>query len=95
MTLPARCIFAFLEEETTAMRRLAEKVESLSLPPKLILYLQTYNGEEILLGSSSSWISCAAQFLIKLIGYGVNNKSFNWNFVAFLVNIKENAFYSY
>ena len=74
LDLPARCIYAFLEEE---IERYANAVEAdkvgefVSATKTYPIFVMTYNGEEICLAQAPVGSAAAAQFLDWLIGYGV------------------------
>ena len=74
LNLPARCVYAFLEEEIERYANAvgAEKVgEFVSATKTYPVYVMTYNGEEICLAQAPVGSAAAAQFLDWLIGYGV------------------------
>lgn len=90
--LPARCIYAFLEEEIECYANAveADKVgEFVSATKSYPIFVMSYNGEEICL--SPAPVGSAAQFLDWLIGYGVK-QIISTGTCGVLVNMKENVF---
>ena len=86
LNLPARCVYAFLEEEIECYANAvgAEKVgEFVSSTKTYPVYVMTYNGEEICLAQAPSWLSCSCTI------YGLANwlwckeNHFNWNLWRF------------
>ena len=94
LDLPARCIYAFLEEE---IERYANAVEAdkvgefVSATKTYPIFVMTYNGEEICLAQAPVGSAAAAQFLDWLIGYGVK-QIISTGTCGVLVNMKENVF---
>ena len=74
LNLPARCVYAFLEEEieryatSVGAEKVGEFVSATKIYP---VYVMTYNGEEICLAQAPVGSAAAAQFMDWLIGYGV------------------------
>ena len=94
LDLPARCIYAFLEEEIERYANAvgAEKVgEFVSATKTYPIFVMTYNGEEICLAQAPVGSAAAAQFLDWLIGYGVK-QIISTGTCGVLVNMKENVF---
>ena len=94
LNLPARCVYAFLEEEIECYANAvgAEKVgEFVSSTKTYPVYVMTYNGEEICLAQAPVGSAAAAQFMDWLIGYGVK-KIISTGTCGVLVNMKENVF---
>ena len=72
LNLPARCVYAFLEEEIERYANAvgAEKVgEFVSATKTYPIFVMTYNGEEICLAQAPVGSAAAAQFLDWLIGF--------------------------
>lgn len=66
LDLPARCVYAFLEEEIERYANAvgAEKVgEFVSATKTYPIFVMTYNGEEICLAQAPVGSAAAAQFL--------------------------------
>lgn len=94
LNLPARCVYAFLEEEIERYANAvgAEKVgEFVSATKTYPIFVMTYNGEEICLAQAPVGSAAAAQFLDWLIGYGVK-QIISTGTCGVLVNMKENVF---
>lgn len=94
LNLPARCVYAFLEEEIERYANAvgAEKVgEFVSATKTYPVYVMTYNGEEICLAQAPVGSAAAAQFLDWLIGYGVK-QIISSGTCGVLVDMKENVF---
>lgn len=94
LNLPARCVYAFLEEEIERYANAvgAEKVgEFVSATKTDPVYVMTYNGEEICLAQAPVGSAAAAQFLDWLIGYGVK-QIISTGTCGVLVDMPENVF---
>lgn len=94
LNLPARCVYAFLEEEIERYANAvgAEKVgEFVSATKTYPVYVMTYNGEEICLAQAPVGSAAAAQFLDWLIGYGVK-QIISTGTCGVLVDMPENIF---
>lgn len=94
LNLPARCVYAFLEEEIERYANAvgAEKVgEFVSATKTYPVYVMTYNGEEICLAQAPVGSAAAAQFLDWLIGYGVK-QIISTGTCGVLVDMPENVF---
>lgn len=94
LNLPARCVYAFLEEEIERYANAvgAEKVgEFVSATKTYPVYVMTYNGEEICLAQAPVGSAAAAQFLDWLIGYGVK-QILSTGTCGVLVDMPENVF---
>ena len=94
LNLPARCVYAFLEEEIERYANAvgAEKVgEFVSATKSYPIFVMSYNGEEICLAQAPVGSAAAAQFLDWLIGYGVK-QIISTGTCGVLVNMKENVF---
>lgn len=94
LNLPARCVYAFLEEEIEryALSVGAEKVgEFVSATKTYPVFVMTYNGEEICLAQAPVGSAAAAQFLDWLIGYGVK-QIISTGTCGVLVDMPENVF---
>ena len=94
LDLPARCIYAFLEEEIERYADSvgAEKVgEFVSATKTYPVYVMTYNGKDICLAQAPVGSAAAAQFMEWLIGYGVK-QIISTGTCGVLVNMKENVF---
>ena len=94
LNLPARCVYAFLEEEIERYANSvgAEKVGEFVSATKIFpVYVMTYNGEEICLAQAPVGSAAAAQFMDWLIGYGVK-QIISTGTCGVLVEMKENAF---
>ena len=94
LNLPARCVYAFLEEEIERYANAfgAEKVgEFVSATKTYPVYVMTYNGEEVCLAQAPVGSAAAAQFLDWLIGYGVKQIISTGTCVV-LVDMPENIF---
>ena len=92
LNLPARCVYAFLEEEIECYANAvgAEKVgEFVSATKTYPVFVMTYNGEEICLAQAP--VGSAAQFLDWLIGYGVK-QIISTGTCGVLVDMPENVF---
>ena len=85
LNLPARCVYAFLEEELERYANAvgAEKVgEFVSATKSYPIFVMSYNGEEICLAQAPVGSAAAAQFLDWLIGYGVRDEGASYHYVA-------------
>ena len=94
LNLPARCVYAFLEEEIERYANAvgSEKVgEFVSATKTYPVYVMTYNGEEICLAQAPVGSAAAAQFLDWLIGYGVK-QILSTGTCGVLVDMPENVF---
>ena len=94
LNLPARCVYAFLEEEIERYANAvgAEKVgEFVSATKTYPVYVMTYNGEEVCLAQAPVGSAAAAQFLDWLIGYGVK-QIISTGTCGVLVDMPENVF---
>lgn len=94
LNLPARCVYAFLEEEIERYANAvgAEKVgEFVSATKTYPVFVMTYNGEEICLAQAPVGSAAAAQFLDWLIGYGVK-QIISTGTCGVLVDMPENVF---
>jgi len=94
LNLPARCVYAFLEEEIERYANAvgAEKVgEFVSATKTYPIFVMTYNGEEICLAQAPVGSAAAAQFLDWLIGYGVK-QIISTGTCGVLVDMEENTF---
>lgn len=94
LNLPARCVYAFLEEEIERYANAvgAEKVgEFVSATKTYPVYVMTYNGEEVCLAQAPVGSAAAAQFLDWLIGYGVK-QIISTGTCGVLVDMPENIF---
>lgn len=94
LNLPARCVYAFLEEEIERYANAvgAEKVgEFVSATKTYPIFVMTYNGEEICLAQAPVGSAAAAQFLDWLIGYGVK-QIISTGTCGVLVEMPENVF---
>lgn len=94
LDLPARCVYAFLEEEIERYANAvgAEKVgEFVSATKTYPVFVMTYNGEEICLAQAPVGSAAAAQFLDWLIGYGVK-QIISTGTCGVLVDMPENVF---
>lgn len=94
LNLPARCVYAFLEEEIERYANAvgADKVgEFVSATKTYPVYVMTYNGEEICLAQAPVGSAAAAQFLDWLIGYGVK-QILSTGTCGVLVDMPENVF---
>ena len=94
LDLPARCVYAFLEEEIECYANSvgAEKVgEFVSATKTYPVFVMTYNGEEICLAQAPVGSAAAAQFLDWLVGYGVK-KIISTGTCGVLVDMPENVF---
>lgn len=94
LNLPARCVYAFLEEEIERYANAvgAEKVgEFVSATKSYPVYVMTYNGEEVCLAQAPVGSAAAAQFLDWLIGYGVK-QIISTGTCGVLVDMPENVF---
>ena len=94
LNLPARCVYAFLEEEIERYANAvgSEKVgEFVSATKTYPVYVMTYNGEEICLAQAPVGSAAAAQFLDWLIGYGVK-QIISTGTCGVLVDMPENIF---
>ena len=86
LDLPARCIYAFLEEEIERYADSvgAEKVgEFVSATKTYPVYVMTYNGKDICLAQAPVGSAAAAQFMEWLIGLWCKANHFNWNLWRF------------
>ena len=82
LNLPARCVYAFLEEEIECYANAvgAEKVgEFVSSTKTYPVYVMTYNGEEICLAQAPVGSAAAAQFMDWLNWLWCKENHFNWN----------------
>lgn len=94
LNLPARCVYAFLEEEIERYANSvgAEKVgEFVSATKTYPVYVMEYQGEEICLAQAPVGSAAAAQFLDWLIGYGVK-QIISTGTCGVLVDMPENVF---
>ena len=94
LNLPARCVYAFLEEEIERYANAvgADKVvEFVSATKTYPIFVMTYNGEEICLAQAPVGSAAAAQFLDWLIGYGVK-QIISTGTCGVLVDMPENVF---
>ena len=94
LNLPARCVYAFLEEEIERYANAvgAEKVgEFVSATKTYPVYVMTYNGEEVCLAQAPVGSAASAQFLDWLIGYGVK-QIISTGTCGVLVDMPENIF---
>ena len=94
LNLPARCVYAFLEEEIERYANAvgAEKVgEFVSATKTYPVYVMEYQGEEICLAQAPVGSAAAAQFLDWLIGYGVK-QIISTGTCGVLVDMPENVF---
>lgn len=94
LNLPARCVYAFLEEEIERYANAvgAEKVgEFVSATKTYPIFVMTYNWEEICLAQAPVGSAAAAQFLDWLIGYGVK-QIISTGTCGVLVDMEENTF---
>ncbi|MFR4963242.1 MAG: nucleoside phosphorylase [Streptococcus sp.] len=94
LNLPARCVYAFLEEEIERYANAvgADKVgEFVSATKTYPIFVMTYNGEEICLAQAPVGSAAAAQFLDWLIGYGVK-QILSTGTCGVLVDMPENVF---
>lgn len=94
LNLPARCVYAFLEEEIERYVNAvgAEKVgEFVSATKTYPVYVMTYNGEEVCLAQAPVGSAAAAQFLDWLIVYGVK-QIISTGTCGVLVDMPENIF---
>lgn len=74
LTLPGKCVFAFLGHyiDTYAAKSESRKVaEFLSATKRFPIYITRYNGEEIVLCQAPVGAAAAVQLMDWLIGYGV------------------------
>ena len=94
LNLPARCVYAFLEEEieryatSVGAEKVGEFVSATKIYP---VYVMTYNGEEICLAQAPVGSAAAAQFMDWLIGYGVK-QIISTGTCGVLVDMPENIF---
>ena len=94
LNLPARCVYAFLEEEieryatSVGAEKVGEFVSATKIYP---VYVMTYNGEEICLAQAPVGSAAAAQFMDWLIGYGVK-QIISTGTCGVLVDMPENVF---
>ena len=94
LQLPKKCIYAFLEEE---IDRYAQEVEAdcvgefVSATKTYPVYVMDYKGEKVCLAQAPVGSAPAAQFMDRLIGYGVE-KIISTGTCGVLANIEENAF---
>ena len=94
LNLPARCVYAFLEEEIERYANAigAEKVgEFVSATKTYPVYVIEYQGEDICLAQAPVGSAAAAQFMDWLIGYGVK-QIISTGTCGVLVDMKENVF---
>ena len=94
LNLPARCVYAFLEEEIERYASAvgAEKVgEFVSVTTTYPVFVMTYNGKEICLAQAPVGSAAAAQFMDWLIGYGVK-QIISTGTCGVLVDMPENVF---
>lgn len=94
LNLPARCVYAFLNEEIERYANSvgAEKVgEFVSATKTYPVYVMEHQGEEICLAQAPVGSASAAQFMDWLIGYGVK-KIISAGSCGVLVDMEENAF---
>ena len=94
LNLPARCVYAFLEEEIERYANAvgADKVgEFVSATKTYPIFVMTYNGEDICLAQAPVGSAAAAQFLDWLIGYGVK-QIISTGTCGVLVDMPENVF---
>ena len=94
LNLPARCVYAFLEEEieryatSVGAEKVGEFVSATKIYP---VYVMTYNGEEICLAQAPVGSAAAAQFMDWLIGCGVK-QIISTGTCGVLVDMPENIF---